>query len=62
MKKNEYNRAVDECRNNSCYSCSCNNRNICFKSILEKYIKDFPNRHFSQLTEKEQSKVLDITF
>ena len=60
MTEKQYNVRVNECRENSCYHCCCNNTPFCFKDELKPIIKDFPNRHFKQLTIKEQQKILEL--
>ncbi len=60
MKDKEYNRCVNECRENSCYHCACNGTDKCYKKDFG--IKDFPNRYFKQLTEKEQEKIRNFSY
>ncbi len=60
MKDKEFNRCVNECRENSCYNCACNGTQRCYKNDLG--IKDFPNRYFKQLTEKEQEKIRSFSY
>ena len=60
MEDREYNRCVNECRENSCYHCVCNGTQKCYKNDLG--IKDFPSRYFKQLTEKEQEKIRNFSY
>lgn len=60
MTKKEYNQRRDICINSSCYHCTCNGTDKCFKTDISKIIKDFPNRHFDILSEKEQNKILAL--
>ncbi len=55
MNSKQYNLCVNECKENSCYHCNCSGTDKCYKKDLG--IKDFPNRYFKQLTEKEQEKI-----
>jgi hypothetical protein len=60
MTDKQYNLRRNECRENSCYHCSCNGTPKCYKDDFKKIVKDFPERDFNQLSEKEKKKVLEM--